>query len=99
MTCPSCGTFEQHRLQLLACLKDGLFNLFPSSILLHIGSENCEKQFLRQAIKYSVTYLVKENVDENVCADLTRLSFAYNTVDIVLSSHILEPIIVFIAIS
>ncbi len=89
--CPSCGSLERHRLQYLVLEDLARTVRFRDLRVLHVAPEPFfERWFRKRCGRYETADLQMRGVDHR--ADLTSLSFADATYDLVYASHVLEHI-------
>lgn len=94
--CPNCGSLERHRL-LYRYLRESTDLFHPGRIknLLHFAPESMFQQVFRKqgSLKYFPCDLHPAKYGEDVIkADITAIPFNDNSMDVVLSSHVLEHI-------
>lgn len=94
--CPNCGSLERHRL-LYHYLREStdLFDAGREQSLLHFAPETMFQKVFREqsSLKYFPCDLHPAKYGEDVIkADITAIPFEDNTMDVVLSSHVLEHI-------
>lgn len=93
IVCPSCLSFERHRL-LWLFLRDrtDLFSSTVARTLLHIAPEPCLKKRLSELpnIDYHVSDLQSDDLRERI--DITNTGSTDNFFDIILCNHVLEHV-------
>lgn len=100
--CPSCGSFERHRLQRLVFEKLAASMDFSTKSLLHVAPEECNQGYLRRTFGRYVTSDL--HADDYVAAsgqltghldvqlDLIKMDLPDASHDVVLATHVLEHI-------
>ena len=100
--CPSCGSFERHRLQRLVFERLSKSIDFSQKSLLHVAPEDCNKAYFRRTFGRYVTadlnahdYKAASGLpisDIDLQLDLTRMNLPDASHDVVLATHVLEHI-------
>jgi len=100
--CPSCGSFERHRLQRLVFERLSKSIDFSQKSLLHVAPEECNKgYFLRTFGRYVTADLNADDYQASsglpishldVQLDLTKMDLPDASHDVVLATHVLEHI-------
>lgn len=90
-TCPQCTAGERHRLQWLVFQHLARYYPFESMMMLHFAPESFFKsRFAKLVGRYETADLTGKAVDHQ--EDLTHLSMADGTIDLIFASHVLEHI-------
>lgn len=87
--CPKCGALERHRLFVLVCERIGVF-AGPRDVL-HFAPEHALRIYLRARARAYITADLS-GMDVDRIEDIECLSFANESVDVVVCSHVLEHV-------
>ena len=87
--CPRCGSLERHRLLWLWATQGGINRLADQRVL-HFAPEESLRRALLTNPRYETAVLVQRSVTNQV--DISQLSMASETYDVVIANHVLEHI-------